>query len=191
MGTFDVFPMPADANYNYAEAFDRRPGGHHGTDVFAPRGTPVLAVFDGDARSTTDPKGGTVVYLTGARDFAGTVYYAHLDSVEPHLASGKSQFVNAGDVIGYVGTSGNAANTPPHLHIQVTNPNGRGIANPFPHLVDVDTKRGGRRIDPTKPREEQAGSLTDNDVVLIGGAAVVVFVLWLLFKSDNKQRSAA
>src|SRR5688500_4241923 len=98
--------MPADANYNYAEAFDRRPGGHHGTDVFAPRGTPVLAVFDGDARSTTDPKGGTVVYLTGARPFAGTAYYAPLASVEPHLARGKTQFVNAGDVIGYVGTSG-------------------------------------------------------------------------------------
>src|SRR5688500_20153319 len=108
--------MPSEANYTYAEAFDRRPGGHHGTDVFSPRGTPVLAVFDGDSRATTDPKGGTVVYLTGARDRAGTVYYAHLDSGEPQLAGGKRQFGNAGAVNGHVDPRCNAASPPHHPH---------------------------------------------------------------------------
>jgi murein DD-endopeptidase MepM/ murein hydrolase activator NlpD len=191
--------MPAESNYSYAQAFDRRPGGHHGTDIFAPRGTPVLAVFDGDARAEEDPKGGTVVYLTGTGAFPRTAYYAHLDSVEPPLGTGASLFVQAGAVIGYVGNTGNAAGKAPHLHLQVSNPNGRSVADPFPHLVEVDTKRGGRPVDPSKPPEppavdvdETTGAITlDDDLLLVGGGLVVVLALWWLFSSNSSERRRA
>lgn len=198
MGGLDVFPMPPSANYNYARAFDRRQGGHHGTDVFAPRGTPLLAVFDGEVRATTDPKGGNVIYLEGVGLDARRAYYAHLDSVEAPLALGEPQFVNAGDVIGYVGNSGNAATTPPHLHFQLSNPGLKGIVDPFDHLESVDPKRGGASVDPSKPKpppvvdlDETTGEISlSDDAVLIGGGLLALLALWWLFGSSKKESTA-
>lgn len=204
MGAFDVFPIPPGHTYSYAQAFDRRRGGHHGTDIFAPLGTPLVAVFDGDVRATTDPLGGTVLYLQATGPFARTAYYAHLDSVEPPLGLGKTQFVQAGAVIGYVGNTGNAAGKAPHLHIQVTQPNGRDIADPFPHLVEVDPKRGGKPApsagpaepepDPDRPVvdvDENTGAITlDDDALLIGGGLVLLLALWWMFGGSENRRTA-
>jgi hypothetical protein len=92
------------------------PVGHQGEDIFAPRGTAIVAVDDGQARNTTDPKGGNVVYLVSPD--GDTTYYAHLDSWEiPGGAQGAGA-VKAGDTIGYVGSTGNAAGKDPHLHFE-------------------------------------------------------------------------
>ncbi|WP_412061513.1 M23 family metallopeptidase [Rubrivirga sp. IMCC45206] len=108
----------------------RRSGGrtHRAIDILAPRGTPVLAISDGEiVRIHTNRLGGKVLYLRshgGDYDF----YYAHLDSYAPGLAVG--QTVRQGDVLGTVGDTGNARHTPPHLHFQVLRQNGRGRGTP-------------------------------------------------------------
>ncbi len=112
---------------------DRR---HEGTDVFAPTGTPVVAVTDGTVTrmDTVDRFNGrsgfgglTVTYEHGDQRF----YNAHLDAIHPDMELGAS--VEAGDVIGWVGRTGNARSTPPHLHIGVY---AEGVAvNPYPSLA--------------------------------------------------------
>jgi murein DD-endopeptidase MepM/ murein hydrolase activator NlpD len=108
---------------------DPRDGGrrrHEGLDIFAPRGTPVLAAADGVIRSTRPNNlGGNVVWL---RDRDGrTHYYAHLDRQSVQ----RGDRVTTGDTIGYVGNSGNARTTPPHLHFGVY---ARGSFDPYPAL---------------------------------------------------------
>lgn len=90
---------------------------HHGVDIFAPRGTPVLAATDGVIRRVeTTEVGGNVVWLRDDKlDYH--LYYAHLDNHVPTLRRG--QRVTEGEVLGYVGNTGNARTTPPHLHFGV------------------------------------------------------------------------
>ncbi len=108
----------------------RRSGGrtHRAIDIMAPRGTPVLAISDGEiVRIHTNRLGGKVVYLRSA-DGAYDFYYAHLDAYAPGLEVG--QTVRQGDVLGTVGNTGNARSTPPHLHFQVLRRSGRGRGTP-------------------------------------------------------------
>ena len=108
----------------------RRSGGrtHRAIDIMADRGTPVLAISDGEiVRIHTNRLGGKVLYLRshgGDYDF----YYAHLDAYAPGLEVG--QTVRQGDVLGTVGNTGNARTTPPHLHFQVLRRSGRGRGTP-------------------------------------------------------------
>ncbi len=95
-----------------------RSGGrqHEGVDIMAPRGTPVRPAAAGYVtRLSTTDLGGisvTIVGHGGARYF-----YTHLDAIAVGLADG--QYVSTDDVIGYVGNTGNAAHTAPHLHFGV------------------------------------------------------------------------
>lgn len=105
-----------------------RSGGrsHEGADMFAPYGTPLYAVADGVIyRVYQNPLGGLAINLI---DNDGNMYYyAHMSS-----ASVKSgQKIGMGQVIGAVGTSGNAAGTPPHVHWQFHPGNGAPV-NPYP-----------------------------------------------------------
>lgn len=96
-----------------------RSGGrkHQGADIFAPKGTAVVAATDGVVLSVgLDRLGGNVVYLLG--EGLTVQYYAHLDSWEPGLTEG--QHVKAGATLGRVGNTGNAATTPSHLHFGVS-----------------------------------------------------------------------
>lgn len=134
-----TFPLPSESTYSYAQAWS---ASHRGTDVFASRGMPVLAVDDGSARAATDPKGGKVVFLT-ATD--GTkYYYAHLDDWAPGLEpDGEPLDVESGAMLGLVGSSGNAVDTPTHLHFQISK-NGETV-DPFPFLVAVDPRAPKRQ----------------------------------------------
>ncbi len=106
---------------------------HEGIDLFAPRGTPLVAAERGlVARIGSGRLGGLKLWLVGE---SGTEwYYAHLDSFAPGLADG--QIVEAGDLLGYVGNTGNAVGTPPHLHLQM-HPDGGRPVNPYPLLKTV------------------------------------------------------
>lgn len=107
-----------------------RSGGraHAGNDLFAPRGTPVLAPVAGTVATATGAIGGHQFRLT-APD--GTLWFgSHLDRF------GASGAVNAGDVIGYVGDSGNARGSRTHLHFEIHAPNGNPV-NPYPLLRTV------------------------------------------------------
>lgn len=110
-----------------------RQGGrrHEGIDVFARRGTPVRATTEGILiRRGQNKLGGNVVWVLGP---AGQRhYYAHLDSFAP-LSRG--QRIQPGTVLGYVGNTGNAVNTPPHLHYGIYTRS--GAINPFPLLVPL------------------------------------------------------
>ena len=89
---------------------------HHGEDLVAPRGTPLLAVADGNLFSVGwNDIGGWRLWL---RDDGGNeFYYAHLDAYSPLAVAGRR--VKAGDVLGFVGTSGDAEGGPPHLHFEI------------------------------------------------------------------------
>lgn len=104
---------------------------HQGQDIFAPRGTPIFSATDGYvARIGENSLGGQTVSVVGA---GGRVYYyAHLEAYAPQLKEG--DFVTTKTLLGYVGTTGNAAGTPPHLHFGVYGPG--GARDPLPLLSD-------------------------------------------------------
>ncbi|HSX21446.1 MAG TPA: M23 family metallopeptidase [Gaiellaceae bacterium] len=91
-------------------------GWHHGDDIFAPLGTPLLAIAHGTVFSVGFERlGGWRLWL---RDDAGNLfYYAHLSAYTPLAVDGA--IVNAGDVLGFVGNSGDAEGAPYHLHFEI------------------------------------------------------------------------
>ncbi|MGO1490076.1 MAG: M23 family metallopeptidase [Psychrobacter sp.] len=101
---------------------------HEGIDIFAERGTPVQSTTQGIVRKVGENTlGGRVVVVVGPGG-AGH-YYAHL---EDYADITPNDWVNVGDVIGYVGDSGNAKGTPPHVHYGIYI-NGSAV-NPYPLL---------------------------------------------------------
>ena len=106
-----------------------RSGGrsHEGVDMMSPAGTPLVAVESGSVQFKTTSLGGNSVWLNGA---SGTRYfYAHLSAWE-----GSSRSVSQGEVIGYVGATGNT--TANHLHFEV-HPGGGQAVNPYPYVRAV------------------------------------------------------
>ncbi|BAN03735.1 M23 family metallopeptidase [Ilumatobacter coccineus] len=121
----DACPIDGSSTFEDSWGWARSGGrSHEGVDLIASRGTPIIAVRDGWANFTTSNLGGRAVWLTA--DNGDKFYYAHLDDWE-----GESRTVAAGDVIGYVGSTGNAQG--PHLHFE-TMPDGV-VENPFPHTL--------------------------------------------------------
>ncbi len=104
---------------------------HAGVDIFAARGTPVLSATRGLVVSIRDTGlGGKQVWVLGpARE---RHYYAHLDGWKPGLEQG--DVLTAGDVLGFVGTTGNARGTPPHLHYGIYRVD--GAYDPLPLMRD-------------------------------------------------------
>lgn len=115
-----------------------RSGGrkHEGIDIFARRGTPVLSATEGIVlRVGTNRLGGRVVWVLGPG--GQRHYYAHLDGYSDVVPGMR---VEPGRVLGFVGDSGNAKGTPPHLHYGVYEAG--GAVNPFPLLRA--TRKPGR-----------------------------------------------
>lgn len=129
-----ALPFPVDgrsisAVHSYfGDERDAGARAHEGIDIFADRHTPVVAVSDGRAMPRQNNLGGNVVWLNTP---GVSYYYAHLE----RQAVDRPQRVKAGDVLGYVGNSGNAATTRPHLHFGIYRW-GRGAVDPLPQLLD-------------------------------------------------------
>lgn len=105
---------------------------HEGIDIFAARGTPIHATTEGIVSKVGENNlGGRTVTVIGAGG-AGH-YYAHLES---YADISPNDWVDAGDIIGYVGDSGNAKGTPTHVHYGIYI-NGRAV-NPYPLLAKDD-----------------------------------------------------
>ena len=105
---------------------------HEGIDIMAERGTKVYSATEGlvaDLRNNN--LGGKIIWILGP---AGSWhYYAHLDGHKRGLNVG--DYVHKGDLIGYVGNTGNARATAPHLHYGIyLNGKGRGAVNPYSYL---------------------------------------------------------
>ena len=133
-----VFPVYGPSSFTDDFAAARAATGwHHGNDIFAPTGAPILAVTDG------------TLFLVGWNDIGGNrlwlrddrgneFYYAHLSAFSPLAFNGSR--VRAGDVIGFVGNTGDAETTPPHLHFEI-HPAALlglgydGVVNPYEYLL--------------------------------------------------------
>jgi len=133
-----VFPVYGPASFSDDFGAARADTGwHHGNDVFAPLGAPVLAVTDGTLFLVGwNTIGGNRFWL---RDLQGNeFYYAHLSAFTPLARAGAH--VKAGDVIGFVGATGDAAGTPTHLHFEVhpaalLGMGYDGVIDPYPYLL--------------------------------------------------------
>ncbi|TML03303.1 MAG: M23 family metallopeptidase [Actinobacteria bacterium] len=148
-----VFPVYGPSSFTDtfgAARSDVSGGWHHGDDIFAPLGAPILAVAAGTVFSVGWNKiGGNRLWL---RDGQGNLfYYAHLSAFTPLAVNGNK--INAGDVLGFVGNTGDAQGTPTHLHFEI-HPVGLiglgydGAVNPttyllaWKHLQDVSFAGG-------------------------------------------------
>jgi murein DD-endopeptidase MepM/ murein hydrolase activator NlpD len=146
-GVFKVCPVGQPHFVTDSFGAPRYSGGFHyhmGDDIMATTGTPILAPFDGTARASYNGLGGNAVYVYGS---LGYVYNAHLSQ----YSANSNGSVQAGDVIGYVGTTGDAVGGAPHDHFEwhpnmlpsnwPTSPYGfrtiGGAVNPYPLLSPV------------------------------------------------------
>ena len=133
-----VYPFPVSGGENknvksfWADPRDSGSRSHEGVDIFADRGTPVIAVTNGRI-SKVDNKGlgGKQVWLKG-KSFGNTIYYAHLDSI----AVKKGKRVKVGDTLGFVGNTGNAETLPPHLHFGIYK--SKGAINPLSYIKKTE-----------------------------------------------------
>jgi len=118
-GTHYIFPLATAASWGdtYGSARSDVPGGwHHGDDLFAPLGTPVVAVANGTVFAVGwNAVGGWRLWLVDHQ--GNNFYYAHLSGYTS-LAQNDHE-VKRGDVLGFVGNTGDAFTTPPHLHFEV------------------------------------------------------------------------
>lgn len=134
-----------------------RSGGraHEGQDIFAPKGTKVLSATNGYVYKIGENNlGGQTVSVisSGGRIY----YYAHLDEYAPGLKVGDP--VTTRTVLGFVGTTGNAQGTPPHLHFGVYTFGYGDAINPLPLITDRTTPAPARApaMTTTRPRENRA-----------------------------------
>ena len=129
-----IFPVSgltaAAVQSEFGAARDAGRREHEGIDIFTARHTPVVAVADGTAEPGTNALGGNVVWLRDRRE-PRSFYYAHLT----RGAFEGTAAVRAGDVVGYVGNTGNARGTAPHLHFGIY---ARGAIDPLPFLKADD-----------------------------------------------------
>ncbi|MEZ5239520.1 MAG: peptidoglycan DD-metalloendopeptidase family protein [Microthrixaceae bacterium] len=138
-----VFPVRGEVEFIDSWGYPRMMGTasahwHQGTDIFAPMGTPLVATESGVLdRVGTAGLGGLRLWLEG--DSGNHYYYAHLSGFAEGMRDGVR--VNAGDVVGYVGDTGNARGTPPHLHFEV-HPGGAARCQP---VSDPDRDLRGAR----------------------------------------------
>jgi murein DD-endopeptidase MepM/ murein hydrolase activator NlpD len=142
-GTALRMPVVGVQPYSLSNSWhDSRDGGrrkHKGIDIFAPKGTGIVAVSDGVVSFIGEqPKGGLCLWLT--TESGTSFYYAHLDRWAPGLYEGME--VRSGDLLGYVGNTGNAKTTPAHLHFAV-NDNDE-MVNPYPILTKATPVKRAR-----------------------------------------------
>lgn len=127
---------PVDGPVSFVDSFGAgRSGGrkHEGVDMISPRGTPLVAIESGTVkRMRNGGLGGITVWLRG--EGGDEFYYAHLDAWADGLSKG--DHLDAGELLGYVGNTGNARYTIPHLHFEY-HPDGGKAVNPYPLAAEL------------------------------------------------------
>jgi murein DD-endopeptidase MepM/ murein hydrolase activator NlpD len=133
---YTTFPVAGKSNQAIMSFWGmERDGGarsHEGIDIFAKKGTPVVATTDGFVTYTGERGlGGKQVWLRDGL-FGASLYYAHLDAIK--VSDGTR--VKAGDTLGFVGNTGNAKFTPPHLHFGIYR--NVGAVDPLPFVYKTE-----------------------------------------------------
>jgi murein DD-endopeptidase MepM/ murein hydrolase activator NlpD len=132
-----VFPVYGDVRCADEFGAARETGAHEGNDCFAAFGSPVLAVADGTLnRVGTLPISGNRLWLKTSR--GDSFFYAHLSAFAPEAVGGRA--VKAGTLLGFVGNTGDAEPTPPHLHFEI-HPGDKDAIDP--HAVLAAWQRRG------------------------------------------------
>ncbi|WGF93275.1 M23 family metallopeptidase [Aequorivita marisscotiae] len=177
-----TFPVSGAGNKNiqsfWADPRDSGSRSHEGVDIFAVRGTPVIAVSNGVISSVGERGlGGKQVWLRDGL-FGKIIYYAHLDSIA--VSEGKR--VKIGDTLGFVGNTGNAQTTEPHLHFGIYK--ARGAINPLSFIKKTEIQPSEKSSAITKAVNvrnranihkgpasvfEQFGSLKKHDTIIVLG----------------------
>ncbi|SRX73268.1 L-Ala--D-Glu endopeptidase [Aequorivita antarctica] len=177
-----AFPVSGADNKSiqsfWADPRDTGSRSHEGIDIFAERGTPVVAITDGIIDSAGERGlGGKQVWL---RDnlLGKRIYYAHLDKI----AVSEGEKVKIGDTIGFVGNTGNAKDLPPHLHFGIYK--AKGAVNPLSFIKKTEIQPSEKlsavvkavtlknRTDVRKgPASvyKEFGSLKKNDTIIVLG----------------------
>jgi murein DD-endopeptidase MepM/ murein hydrolase activator NlpD len=115
-----LIPVQGVSADDIQDTFDEARGPerkHEATDILSPRGTPVLAADNGEIKKLFSSKAGGLTLYQFDSTGQYSYYYAHLDRYADDIREGK--LVRRGDVIGYVGTTGNAPPDTPHLHFGI------------------------------------------------------------------------
>jgi murein DD-endopeptidase MepM/ murein hydrolase activator NlpD len=131
---FEVCPVQLPRAYGDGFGAPRYAGGYHlhkGVDIVAPQGTKILAPFDGQAYTSSNSLGGNVVFVVGAQ---GRVYNAHLSGYSENSNSS----VSAGQVIGYVGSTGSSSTPHDHFEFHPDAMPGPWPASAYGHAVIED-----------------------------------------------------
>jgi murein DD-endopeptidase MepM/ murein hydrolase activator NlpD len=135
------FVFPVYGKHNYSDtygAFRADTIVHEGNDIFAEAGTPLVAVCDGTLnRVGTLPISGNRLWVKCSKT-GDAFFYAHLSAFATDTRSGLR--VKAGQVIGFAGSTGDAEQTPPHLHFEVHPGNGASV-DPYPFLRAWESHR--------------------------------------------------
>jgi murein DD-endopeptidase MepM/ murein hydrolase activator NlpD len=192
-----AFPVAGKGNADIMSFWGmERDGGkrsHEGIDIFAKKGTPVVAITNGTISYTGERGlGGKQVWLRDGL-FGKSLYYAHLDSITVQAGAA----VKVGDTLGFVGNTGNAKFTPPHLHFGIYR---SGAVNPLPYVYTINkinqskftrTCAGGTIMVKGKANLRQGpdtktatvGALAQNDTIIVLGQHND----WLHIKTANGQ----
>lgn len=147
-----LFPVVGGGSFtNDFDAYRSLNGVHHATDIFAPKHTPLVAAVDGVVEWVNYPQP-TWGWSLSIRDAEGFSYwYIHMNNDKPGTDDGNGGAMNAyapnipvgakvkrGQLLGYLGDSGNAENTPPHLHFEILDNNkNKERVNPYPYLKEA------------------------------------------------------
>jgi len=197
-----VFPVDGDHSFINSWHFPRDGGArlHEGTDIMAERHSLLVATVDGvieTVRHSNSGKAGNMVVLKD--DSGNRFYYIHLNNDEPGTDNGvnlaeqafapgiaEGVRVSAGDPIGYVGDSGNAENSSPHVHFALKAADG-GAVNPYASLIGADvsgqTPAVFGQLAVTGPR--------DMGFVGLGAVLLIVGALFLFASARFESRSSA
>lgn len=155
--------FPVVGSVSYVDTFGACRDGcsrfHEGIDIFAPKRRHLLAAADGHVTYLRTDASGTAGNAVGITDAQGWRYlYLHVNNDSPNTDDGRNPArwrfvpgiemgakVYAGQIIGYLGDSGNAETTPPHLHFEIRDPNLVDI-NPYPSLLSASRARPDPRL---------------------------------------------
>ena len=190
-----VFPLIPDPGYsdNFG---DLRSGGrtHEGIDIMSPKMTPIVAVADGTVGWMDDEQGGDCCAMELQHDDGYESWYIHMnndpegtdDGLGWGFAPGIEQgvHVRAGQLIGYVGDSGNAEPAGSHLHFELHGPDG-AVLNPYAHL-DTATRLGAPVDgDYSEPFWDDDGSIHEPNIIRLAGLGVTTGCDFAMYCPDD------